>query len=99
MSYKSLISLIAACALLAVTALPAGIAVAKKKPGDDSTALSACTESAGAFPSTETEDESRTGKPSPGQLGKKPSPGQIGSQSGDDACEPGALPEQDADAD
>lgn len=98
MSYKSLISLIAACALLAVTALPAGIAIAKKKPGDDSTVLTVCTGSAGAFPSAETEDESRTGKPL-GQLGKKPSPGQIGSKTDDDACGLGALPEQDADAD
>jgi hypothetical protein len=97
MSYKSLISLIAVCALLALTAVPAGIAVAKKKSGDGSTALTTCTET-GAFPSAETEDESGTGKP-PGQIGKKPSPGQIGNKSDDDACGVGALPGDKIDID
>lgn len=99
MSYKSLISLIAACALLAMTALPAGNAVAKKKPGDDSTALTACTETSGAFPSADTEDESVGGKPPPGQTGKKPSPGQMGDKTDDDACGLGALPEDETDDD
>ncbi len=99
MSHKSLISLIAVCALLAVTALPAGNAVAKKKPGDDSTALTACTGTSGAFPSADTEDESTTGKPPPGQTGKKPSPGQIGDNTDDDTCGLGALPEDEIDVD
>ncbi len=98
MSYKSLISLIAACALLAVAAFPAGVAEAKKKPGDDLTTLTACTGSAGTYPSADTEDESTTGKP-PGQIGKKPSPGQIGDKTDDDACGLGALPEDEIDDD
>ena len=91
MSYKSLISLIAAYALLAMTAFPAGIAVAGKKPGKNLQASGDCTASLGAFPSVETDDESKKGKPS-GQIGKKPSGGQLGSADDDD-CETGALPE------
>lgn len=94
MPCKSLISLIAACALFAVAAFPPGIAVAKKKKGDDDVAaLTVCTGTSGAFPSAETEDESRKGKPPPGQIGGKPPPGQIGNQTDDDACGLGALPE------
>ena len=99
MSYKSLISLIAACALLAVAAFPAGTAVAKKKSGDDSTVLTACTGTSGAFPSADTEDRSVGGKPPPGQIGKKPSPGQIGDKTDDDACGLGALLEDETDVD
>ena len=89
MSYKSLISLMAACAILAVAGFPAGIAVAKKKSGDDQNTSTACTTSLGAFPGAETEDEPNK-KPS-GKTGKKSSGGKSGATDDDD-CVVGALP-------
>lgn len=85
----------AACALLVVTVFPGGAVFAEKKSGDESTA---CTESTGAFPSDETEDESKKKKP-PGQKGGKPSPGKIGNKTDDDDCALGALPEDEIDVD
>ena len=92
MSYKWLISLIAACALLTVAGFPTDIAAARKKSRDDPNTSTVCTTSLGAFPSAETEDDSN-GKPA-GKIGKKRSGGKSG-DTDDDDCVVGALPQDE----
>lgn len=91
MSYRLMISLAGACALIAATSVLLTSAEAKKTSDDDLVVTTLCTESLGAFPSAETEDESGKGKP-PGQTGGKPPPGQR-SASDDEECVVGAVPQ------